>query len=797
MSQKAGSFSNSNIAATPRKTHRSMLPTLTFPPLLLDPDIPNVPRLLLPTPYCMFFSHVYMFLYKAIRRARSKILDIGSDQVFRASQVNSTGAIIDSLKPSRVSLDSRRKRGLSGIYRTVCMRPRRIAAGALALALILSPEIARARDTQNSQNDVGSLKQLSLEQLGNVEVTTASKEPEEVWKTPAAIFVITQEDIRRSGATSIPEILRLAPGVEVARIDSDHWSVGIRGFGSQFSKAVLVLIDGRSVYTPLFAGVYWEIQDTLLEDIERIEVIRGPGGTIWGANAVNGIINIITKNAKDTHGALATAGGGNVDQAIGGARFGGSNGKGFNYRVYGKGFLRGPEFHPDNSNFDYWKTGQLGFRTDSILTDRDTLTVQGDLYKGLDGERVSVSSYTPPSVAVIDAPHEVSGGNILARWQRKFSENSDVQVQAYFDRTSRFSPQLDEVRNTFDVDLLYHMTLAGNQDFLWGAGARLSPDTITQKFPTLDFEPHQETDSIYSWFLQDQIPIVADRLWLTVGSKFENNNYSGFEIQPNVRLLWAPTDHQSVWAAVTRAVRTPSRLDQDLQLTDFLAATTFLRVVGSRNFNSEQLLSYEIGYRTLLAKKFYVDIATFYDDYNDLYGYGPGTAFLEPALVPGQPVPPGEHLVLQLPVANALAGNANGVEVAPDWKPVDWWELRGSYSYLHLTVHTKPGFTDPLHVVASDNGSSPEHQIQLQSLLNLPKKLELDLTFRYISALPAQTVEAYESGDIRFGWHPTENWELSVAGQNLLQPHHAEFGGDYNTIVGIDRSAYAKITWRK
>ena len=670
---------------------------------------------------------------------------------------------------------------------------------ALCLVLLLFLSIDQrswAADSKTPQETEGTLKQLSLAQLGDVEVTTASKEPEQVWRTPAAIYVITQEDIRRSGATSIPEILRLAPGVEVARIDSDHWAVGIRGFGSQFSKSVLVLIDGRSVYTPLDSGVNWQIQDSLLEDIEQIEIIRGPGGTIWGANAVNGVINIITKSAKDTHGALATIGGGNVDQATGGARYGGANGKGLDYRLYSKGFLRGPEFHPDGSNFDYWKTGQVGFRTDWDLTSRDTFTMQGDMYQGLDGERVAVSTYSPPAAMIVDTPHNVSGGNVLGRWRRKFSEDSDLQIQAYYDRTSNLGPALDEIRNTFDVDLLEHLTLKGNQDLLWGIGARWSPDTIHQKFPTLDFEPHQETDSIYSWFLQDQIPIVSNHLWLTLGSKFEYNNYSGFEIQPNVRLLWTPTAHQSAWVAVTRAVRTPSRFDQDLQLSIFVPGVrlfglpTYIRVVGSPNFVSEKLISSEIGYRTLIFSKLYLDLAAFYNDYNDLSGYGAGSGILETSPAP-------THVVLQLPVANALSGSTNGVEVAPDWKPVDWWELKGSYSYLHLTAHTKPGFTDPTSVVSSDKGSSPQHQIQLQSQFNLPKKLELDLTFRYVSALPAQTVTAYESGDIRFGWRPTANWDLSVAGQNLLQPRHAEFGGDSNTIVGIKRSAHAKITWRR
>jgi iron complex outermembrane receptor protein len=662
----------------------------------------------------------------------------------------------------------------------------------LLLWLTATGQTTRGQATQSNQNPPGSLKQLSLEQLGNVEVTTASKEPEQVWRTPAAIYVITQEDIRRSCATTIPEVLRLAPGLEVARTDSDHWAVGVRGFGGQFSKSLLVLIDGRSVYSPLFAGVYWQVQDTLLEDIERIEVIRGPGGTIWGANAVNGVINIITKNTKDTHGTLVSMGGGNVDQGIGEIRVGGTNGKGFDYRVYGKGFIKGPQFHPDESNFDHWKTGQLGFRTDWNINTRDTLTLQGDMYAGLDGERVAISLYTPPSRQVFNGPHDVGGGNLLGRWQRQFSKDSDIQIQGYFDRTTRYSPQLDEIRNTFDVDLLYRATLKGGQSVLVGIGGRWSPDTIVQKFATLDFHPHNERDSIYSGFLQDQITLVPDRVALTLGSKFEHNNYSGFEIQPNARLLWTPTSHQTFWAAVTRAVRTPSRLDQDLQLTLLLQPanpTIYLRVVGSKNFSSEQLVGTEFGYRTLIAKKLYVDLAVFKNAYDDLYGYGPGTIFVENS-------PPPPHVVFQLPLANALKGDTTGFEIAPNWRPVEWWELKGSYSFLHLYVHDKAGFTDNLNTV-SDNGSSPHHQVVIQSLFSFPKKFEFDATYRYVSALPAQLVSAYGTVDVRLGWHPVPSWELSIVGQNLLQPRHAEFGSDVDTIVGIKRSAYAKIVWRR
>src|SRR6266436_1367554 len=254
---------------------------------------------------------------------------------------------------------------MAGKSSAICVRRRTFVKRVLTLVLIagLVP-VSWGDAAETSAITEGRLTQVSLEQLGEIEVTTASKRPVKVSQTPAAIYVVTQEDIRRSGATSIPEALRLVPGVEVARIDSNTWSLGVRGFGSALSRSVLVLIDGRSVYTPLFAGVYWQVQDTLLEDIERIEVIRGPGGTIWGANAVNGVINIITKSAKDTHGTLVSTGGGNLDQGFGGVRWGGTNGKGLDYRVYGKGFIRGLEFHPDGSNFDHWKTGQLGFRTD-------------------------------------------------------------------------------------------------------------------------------------------------------------------------------------------------------------------------------------------------------------------------------------------------------------------------------------------------------------------------------------------------------------------------------------------------
>jgi len=670
---------------------------------------------------------------------------------------------------------------------------RHSAIASIVTSLILLTglvEESQGNSTQKDQKAEGRLTQVSLEDLGQIEVTTASKVPVKATRTPAAIYVITQEDIRRSGATSIPEALRLAPGVEVARVDSNTWSLGMRGFESTLSRSVLVLIDGRSVYTPLFAGVYWQVQDTLLEDIERIEVIRGPGGTIWGANAVNGVINIITKRAQETHGTLVSAGGGNLDQGFANFRYGAGNSKGFNYRVYGKAFTRGPEFHADHKQFDDWRMGQTGFRTDWDAHNPDKLTLQGDIYYGDAGQRVGITSYSPPFMTNVEQNAELAGGNLLGRWERELGSGSSVQLQTYYDRTSRTQANFAESRDTFDIDFIHHLTLPGRQDFLWGLGARLSSGNASVVVPTVMFTPNHYTDKLYNGFIQDEIPIVGDKLSLTIGSKFLHNNYSGFEIQPTARLLWTPSSRQTVWGAVTRAVRTPSRVEEDLQLTALLAPNplTFFRIAGDRKFSSESLIGYEAGYRSLVSSKFYVDIAAFYNNYDHLLSIEPGAPFSESS-------PPPPHFIIPFSFRNGLQGNTAGFEIAPDWTPTHTWRLRGSYSYLHVDLNKKASSLDT-STANSTQGSSPHHQVAIQSSLDLPQKLEFDQTLRYVSALPAQLVGAYTTADVRFSWHATRSLDLSVVGQNLFQPHHAEFGGDPGPLVGIERSAYIKLTWQ-
>jgi iron complex outermembrane receptor protein len=648
-----------------------------------------------------------------------------------------------------------------------------------------------ASTRQNDQKSDEPLKRLSLEELGNIKTTTASKEPVAATRTPAAIYVITQEDIRRSGATSIPEVLRLVPGVEVARIDSSRWSIGVRGFGSRLSRSVLVLIDGRTVYTPLFAGVYWDVQDTLLEDIERIEVVRGPGGTIWGANAVNAVINIITQSARHTHGILASSGGGNLDQGFAGFRFGGGRGKDFNYRVYAKAFTRGPEFHPAGTQFDDWRMAQTGFRMDWDLHTRDSLTLQGDMYNSENGERVGITTYSPPSMVNVEQNAAVSGGNLVGRWRRVLGSESDIQLETYYDRTRRKEANLAESRDTFDIDFVHHFKLPRRQDFLWGLGARISSGNVTQVVPTIVFLPNHQTDKLFSAFLQDEVPLVGNQLSLTVGAKFLHNVYTGFEIQPSARLLWTPRPHQTVWAAVTRAVRTPSRIEEQDLLTGLITPNPpiFLRLIGDGKFTSEHLLGYEAGYRSLVNPKLYMDIAAFYNNYSNLLSLEPGAPFLETS-------PPPAHTVVPFFFRNGLLGNTSGIEIAPDWTPTHWWRLRGSYSHLNVELRKRTASLDAT-TARSTEGSSPHHQVVIQSSLNLPKNLEFDQTFRYVSALPTQFVPAYTTADVRFSWRFAGYLELSMVGQNLFQPHHAEFGGDPGGPVGIKRSVYAKITWQR
>jgi iron complex outermembrane receptor protein len=438
--------------------------------------------------------------------------------------------------------------------------------------------------------------------------------------------------------------------------------------------------------------------------------------------------------------------------------------------------------------------GQMGLRTDWKSGQKDTFTVQGDIYRGQSGDRTFIATFSPPTETQQDAKASVSGGNLLARWQHTTGEGSDIQIQAYFDRTNRQEIELGETRDTFDIDFIQHARVRGDQELTWGLGARVSPSNFVQSSAGVNFLPNKQTDSIYSGFVQYEVPIVHDKLTLTAGTKLEHNNFSGFEYEPSVRLLWTPTARQSFWAAVTRAVRTPSRLDQDVAFAILVQATPpppiYFEILGNPKLRAEQLIGYEVGYRTEINRNVYVDFTAFYNTYKDLQGYGP--PFPAEANTPPPP-----HIFFVLPYANVIRGSTVGTEIAPNWKITRWWQVRGSYSFLHMDLKDKPGFTDVGNLLSSYLGSSPSSLVGFQSLFNLPKHFELDATYRYSSALPAQLVSSYSTADLRLGWHFGEGLDFSVVGQNLLQPSHKEFGGDPGPLVGIKRSVYGKITWRK
>lgn len=664
----------------------------------------------------------------------------------------------------------------------------------LAFSATADPPQQAAPDQTSPQ----ALKNLSLEQLSQIEVTTPSKEPVRAFETPAAIYVITSEDIRRSGVTTIPDALRLAPGVEVAQIDGSKWSVGVRGFGSRLSRSVLVLIDGRTVYTPLFAGTYWEVQDTLLEDIDRIEVIRGPGGTIWGPNAVNGVINIITKSTKDTQGTFASAGGGNVEQGFANFRYGGEDG-GLSYRVYAKGFTRGPEYHFDGDNFDDWRGVQGGFRMDWSRGTRDQFTFQGDAYKQEDGERVSLGSYVPPLEENIDGNADLSGGNLLFRWTRALSDGDNFQLQFYYDRTNRYEPNFGENRDTLDLDFIARKKLDTRQNFIYGVGARSSDGHFLEVASGLVFYPFHQNDYLFSAFLEDDIILVENRLLLTVGSKALRTNYTPIGFEPSVRLLWTPNNNQSFWAAYTHALRTPSDAEEDFYLSSYLGAPggveEFARFDPNKQFAPEKLNGYEAGYRQLIGKNVYIDFAGFFNHYHDLFSEDLLSFSTETALPFPIPVEPPTHILITGQFRNDFLGWTSGAEIAPEWRPVSFWRLRGSYSFLHMDLKNV-GNPATGQSPASVTGASPQHEVSIDSSFDITHKLQADLIYRYVSALPAQSVSSYSTGDARIGWRFHPRLEFSVVGRNLFQPYHIEYVGDPGGAVAIKRSVYASLAWR-
>ena len=633
-------------------------------------------------------------------------------------------------------------------------------AGVLLLILASGLALPAVNEAQDDAREraASSLKRLSLEELAEIEVTSMGRRGERLSRTAAAIYVITAEEIRRSGARSLPEVLRLATGLHVARVNNGSWAISARGLNSSVANKLQVMIDGRVLYSPLFSGVFWDAQDVLLEDIERIEVVRGPGATMWGSNAFNGVINVITKGAQDTQGGYVEAGGGAEERAFTSARWGGPAGQHGHYRVYGKYF--GRDSMRTVSGLDarnFFHFGQTGFRSDWALSDRDTLTAQGDFY------RANMQRHDRDD-------NVLRGGNLLARWTRRNGNASELQVQAYYDRTSRFLPQtFDEVRNTYDLEVQHRFIPAERHELIWGAGYRGSADR-TQPFPAIFFVPAGRTLHLFSFFVQDEIVLAPDRLAVVAGSKFERNTYTGWEVQPTFRLGWTPDARQLVWGAVSRAVRIPTRLDRELFATDGTVVTTR----GDERFRSEEVIAYEVGYRVQPHARVSFDLATFYNDYDSLRS-------LE------RPAGTGPTILL-----NKLEGRTYGAELSVAFQAAPWWRLRTSYTHLQEALRFEPDSTDVTG--GQSEANDPRNQFSARSYMDLGRNVELDFTIRHVSALRVGPIPGYTVFDARLGWRPRPELAFSIVGQNLPDRAHREFGTGLRPEA-VERGVYGKVEW--
>jgi len=602
--------------------------------------------------------------------------------------------------------------------------------------------------------DPASFAELSLEELSNIEITSVSKRPEKLSEAAAAIFVITREDIHRSGAASIPEALRMAPNLQVAQINSSQYAITARGFNTSTANKLLVLIDGRSVYTPLYSGVFWDVQDVLMEDIERIEVISGPGGTLWGSNAVNGVINIITRHTNDTQGKLVTLSAGNQDRGSAGFRLGGKLSDEGTYRIYAK-----HSEHDDTalangaSAFDSWRKSQAGFRTD-WKKGNDSLTLQGDAYTG------SIDS-------LLTRDALIEGANVLTRWQRKLASDSDLQIQFYYDHTKRdFTGNGNETRNTADIDFLHRFKPAEDHEIVWGGGYRASKDHVVNS-PSFAIIPDEQQLDITNLFVQDSVTLIKNRLQLTVGSKFEHNGYTGMEIQPSIRLAWKPRERELAWAAISRAVRTPSRIDHDI----FIPGSAPFLIAGGPNFESETLLAYELGYRIQPNARTSLSINTFYNVYKNIR-----TA----TLIPGTST---------FVINNGEKGDTYGVELWGELALTDAWRLKAGYAFLQEDLQLADGS------LSTGEANDAKHRFLLRSSTDLSSTVGLDWTLTHVSALTRFAVPAYTSLDMRVGWKVNKQLEISFIGRNLLDNQHPEFGTITNRSE-IQRSGLVRATWQ-
>ena len=649
--------------------------------------------------------------------------------------------------------------------------------------------------------------QLSLEELMNMRVTTVSREEGTVGHSAAAVFVITPEMIRRSGATTFPEVLRMVPGINVSHIDSSKWAVGSRGFADRFTGKLQVQIDGRAVYNPVSGGVYWDTFDYPLQDVERIEVIRGPGASMYGANAVNGIINVITKPSKDTQGGLISLGGGSEEYGMATVRWGGKINDELYYRVYGKWRENGTGFNTKGDARDDWRQGRVGFRMDWQPHPEDSIMLAGEYYIGLSGRRDLRASPTSPSTGYIvtNTEDELSkGGNLNVRWAHDMGNDSKWTAQMYYDSFNRrgTAGTLDFGVNTVAADFQYEFKLGERQKVVAGAQYKLDRITFngtTEYDGAFVLRPAREIVErpLVGIFVHDEISIVRDRFAVMLGAKVEHNEYTGFEFQPNARVLWTPSKKQTLWASVSRAVRTPTFGENDTSIatlpTTISGKTVFPRIIGNTLLSSEELIAYEIGYRAQVTSKVSLDAALFYNSYDKLFATESGATVVD-----------SQTGVTTLPVNRTNKGNGEtyGAEVSATWQITDWWRLTANYTYLKMNLHSDPSLAaSSAKSFENIELQSPQNQVYLRSSFDLPGHVEFDVTGRYVDSLRGFSpgIPSYFTVDARLAWKPKPNVEFAIVGQNLVQDHHAEFGTSSlvrSPLVEVERSVYATVTLR-
>lgn len=619
----------------------------------------------------------------------------------------------------------------------------------------------------------------------NPQIFSLSKKKENAFDAASATYVLSSEDIRRSGSTSIPEALRLVPGLQVARMDGNKWAISSRGFNRQFSNKLLVMIDGRTLYTPLFSGVVWDIQDYVIEDIDRIEVVRGPGGTIWGANAVNGIINIITKSAVRTQGFYASQIIGDEDKSITEVRYGGKTASDDEYRVYAKKTIRdGVDRYDDQvDNGDGNRQDRAGFRYDISSIKDSKFSIHGDVFSGTASNYFT--SYSNPN----KNDKTSRGANVVVNWDKKISRKSSFILNSYFDYDEFSIPVLSRSANTLDVDFQHFYNFSKDNQFIWGLGYRQVADKIKESdsngYIPIGYEPDHRNDQLFTAFVQEKFGLISDVLYLTVGSKFEKNDFTGFEYQPNARLAYYPSRNQTVWSSISRAVRTPTRGESDINLKHHQANLTLNK--GSNTYDSEELLAYEVGYRIKPTTKTLIDVTGFYNDYDNL------------RTLEGSPPT----------TANMGEGESYGLEITSKWQVNNDWRLEASYDYLKLNLHISDASTDDETILKDADaleiaeGQSPEHQFKIRSFYTISPKVEFDNIMYYVDNLDqgvtrtSTGLPSYIRFDTRLGYLPSRNLDLSFGVKNLFDQRHTEFKAALaNSRTEVGRTVYVKAVWQ-